>query len=42
MVRSPYSLEQLTTGLLDMSNKGGKLAVAWSRNGAMIAISVAP
>lgn len=38
---SPYSVDQLTFGFIDMTQKGGKLAVWWDRKMATIPFAVA-
>ncbi len=40
LVTSPYSIDELTIGFLDMSNVGGKLAIAWDKQVAMVDFKV--
>ena len=42
VVKSPHSIDQLTIGFLDVTDKGGKLAVAWDREVATVDFKVAP
>jgi hypothetical protein len=42
MAHTQHSVDQLTIGFLDMSDKGGKLAAAWDKEVAMVDFTVAP
>jgi hypothetical protein len=36
MSKTPHSVDQLTIAFLDMTDAGGKLAVAWGDTAAMV------
>jgi hypothetical protein len=41
MMKSPVSVDQLTIGFVDVTDKGGKIAIAWDKDVAMADFKVA-
>ncbi len=41
MLKPAVSVDQFTIGFVDMSDKGGKLAMAWEKTGAVVPFAVA-
>jgi len=41
MIRTPASHEQFTIGFIDMTDKGGKIAMVWEHTGATVPFTVA-
>lgn len=42
MMKSPHSIDQFNIGFLDVTDKGGKLAMAWDKEVATVEFTVAP
>ncbi|MEO6323933.1 MAG: DUF2911 domain-containing protein, partial [Thermoanaerobaculia bacterium] len=42
MVKSPHSIDQFTIGFLDVTDKGGEIAMGWDKEIALVHFTAAP